>query len=56
MALPVAQKPVRVLGVNRVTVVFAFSRCVDAGYEILRRRVKRALHVEAQAMRRVVEL
>jgi len=56
MPLPVAKNPMQVLGINRDTIIFQLRCRVDPSDKVRCRRIERALHIEAQPMRRVVEL
>lgn len=56
MPLSIAKNPVRVLGIGRVAIVFAFGGGVDAGHEVVGRRVQRTLNIKAQSVRWIVEL
>ena len=52
----IPEQPVWILGIDRISVVFAFRRGIDACYEVVSRGVQRSLYVKAQAMRRIVKL
>ena len=55
MALPVAQQPVRILGVNGVSVIFALRCRIDASHKVFGSRIQRTLNIKTKAMGWVVE-